>query len=151
MAYRFCQKMKMPLTNVILISALGIAAACADGTDFIGMYSAFGEAPRAEIRPIAEKLVAVSLKDFELKAENVGQAYEKIRDALQAAKHPYGLSLIMREPSEKNYRTPIKIPKATRSFGETINLLCEQADLVWDFSGLKLTFTPNKAESGPRE
>lgn len=138
--------MKIARTITVLVSALSVDTAFSDETSFKEVYSAFGEAPAAEVRPIAQKLVSVPLKDFELEAENVEQAFEAIRKALQATEYPQGLSLIVRSPDEKNYKSPIKIPKAERSLGEAINLLCEQADLVWDFSASKLTFTPNKAE-----
>jgi hypothetical protein len=143
--------MKMPRLITLLFSALSVDAVLAEEIDFKKVYSAFGEAPAADVRPVAEKLVAVPLKDFELDADNVLQAYEGIKKALQAADYPYGLSLIMKNSDEKNYKSPIKIPKTTRNLGEIINLLCEQADLVWDFSALKLTFTPKNAEVGADE
>ena len=138
--------MKMLRTKVILLSALSAAAVHAKDIDFRAAYSAYGEAPSADIRPFAEEFVSVTLKNLELEADSVEQAIDKIREALQRADYPYGLSLVMRNPAERNYKTAIKIPKATRSLGETINLLCVQADLVWDFSSLKLTLRPNKAE-----
>jgi len=98
------------------------------------------------IRVIAEKLVGTSLKEFELEAENVDQAYDIIRGALRDASLPYGLSLITINPDAINYESSINITKATRSLGEVINLLCEQAGLSWDFSSSKLTFKPKKAE-----
>ena len=139
-------KMQRPIT--LLILALSVVTAYAAETDFKKLYSAFGEIPPAEIRPIAEKLVGATLRDFELNAENVDEAYEKINTALQGSDYSNGLSLIKKNADAKNYQSPIKIPKATRSLGEAINLLCEQANLVWDFSAFKLTFTPNMAEPG---
>ena len=139
-------KMKMPLSIAALVSVLVVRVVLADDVDFKREYSTFGEAPKASVRPLAEQMVKVSLKDFELEAENVEEAFHVIRNALKATDYPYGLSLIMMNPDEKNYRAHIKISKGTRTLGEAINLLCEQADLVWDFSSLKLTFKPKKAE-----
>ncbi len=135
----------MTLLITVLVSVLGLNTVLADEMDFRKEYSAFGQTPKASLRPIAEKLVKVSLKDFELEAENVEQAYRRIREALKATDYPNGLSLIMKNPDDKNYKSAIKIPKATRTLGEVINLLCVQANLVWDFSSSKLTLTP-KAE-----
>lgn len=125
---------------------LGMAVTHADEIDFERMYSAFGETPSPEIRPVAERLVALSLEDIEIEADTVAQALAIIRDALRKANYPSGLSVIMRKPNAQNYRTPVKLPKATRTVGTTINLLCEQAGLVWDFSSSKLTLKPSKAE-----
>ena len=140
--------MKLPRAIAILVSALGLGTALGGHIDFKKEYSAFGDAPAANVRAIAEKLVAVSLKDFELEAENVIDAHALINEALQDNDVPFGLSLIMEDSDNANYESPITIPKGTRSLGEVINLLCEQADLQWDFSAAKLTFKPNKAESG---
>jgi hypothetical protein len=127
----------------ILLSALFVIASfstiCA--STYADRHLAFsGKEPAPELKV----LMNTQLVDFSIDAKSFISAMDSLVAEVQRVSKVGGLSMIIRSPDNHAYKQRIRIEQKTMKLSDAIDIMCHQAGVTWDFSGIKLTIKPKK-------
>lgn len=97
----------------------------------------------------AHELFFRKLPDLEIAAGDFPQAFDELRQALEAElerreipSEKLGLSVFLEKRSDPAYTTPVKIKKDSISVGGAIDEACKQCGLIWSVTESGLTVRP---------
>ena len=129
--------------KIILLSALFTMVTCSIivADTYAERYKAFsGKEPSPQLKVLMD----TQLVDFSVDTKSFSSAMDYLSAKVQKVSKVGGLSMIVRNPDSPAYKHSIKIEKKTMKLSDAIDLICHQADVRWDFSGIKLTIRPEK-------
>ena len=109
--------------------------------EYADKYAAFsGVEPAPELKVLMD----IELVNFSIDAKSFSSAMDSLRSIVHKKSKVGGLSMIIRSPDHPAYKKRIKIDRKTMKLADAIDLICRQAGVAWDFSGIKLTINPKK-------